>query len=101
MRRTVTLRYPATCAECGAELAKGDRARYYGPYKVYGIGCHARTDPATRPRRPSRMVDHDRERDAAYIAQAKQDAARDDAEDAAWADAPMGDGFRDLHEVTR
>ena len=50
MKRTLTLRYPATCAECGAELAAGDRARYYGPYRVYGIGCHARTDPATRPR---------------------------------------------------
>ena len=51
MRRTLTLRYPATCAECGAELAAGDRARYYGPYRVYGIDCHARTDPATRPSR--------------------------------------------------
>ncbi len=65
MRRTVTLRYPATCADCGAELAAGEKARYYGPYRVYGIGCHARSDPATRPkRRPSRMLDYERERAA-------------------------------------
>ena len=40
MSRTITLRYPATCRDCGAKLAKGARARYYGRGRVYGIDCH-------------------------------------------------------------
>jgi len=71
MRRTLTLRHPATCAECGAELAVGDRARYYVPYRFYGIGCHARTDPASRPKR---LRVSKAEARGQRIANAKQDA---------------------------
>ncbi len=39
--RTIRLRYPARCADCGAELPQGAKAKYYGPRRVYGIGCHA------------------------------------------------------------
>ena len=82
MRRTLTLRHPTTCADCGAELAAGDRARYYGPYRVYGIGCHARTDPATRPRR-SKV-----EQRGQRIAAANQDAW-DRARGVEWEDRPV------------
>jgi len=45
MKRIITLRYPATCADCGASLEAGDPARYYGRGRVYGTECHEK--PAT------------------------------------------------------
>jgi hypothetical protein len=38
----ISLRYPASCAECGAELAVGEQARWYGRGRVYGLSCHGR-----------------------------------------------------------
>ncbi len=40
MKKVITLRYAAVCADCGAKLEKGDRARYYGRGRVYGVDCH-------------------------------------------------------------
>lgn len=42
MKRTIKLKYPAVCADCGEDLEPGDRARYYGPGRVYGVDCHER-----------------------------------------------------------
>ncbi len=42
-RRTINLKWPAQCRDCGAALAAGTPARYYGKGKVYGIGCHEDT----------------------------------------------------------
>lgn len=65
--RTITLRHPARCADCGAELNPGGKAKCYPGGKVYGIGCHAKpTNPngssrlpraTRRPRYP--MIDYD------------------------------------------
>ena len=40
MARTITLKYNATCRDCGTKLAAGERARYYGRGRVYGTECH-------------------------------------------------------------
>ena len=40
-KRVITLRYAATCRDCGAHLPVGSRARYYGRGKVYGVNCHS------------------------------------------------------------
>jgi hypothetical protein len=42
MAKTITLKYAAKCADpgCGAELAVGDKAKWYGRGKVYGLNCH-------------------------------------------------------------
>lgn len=40
MAKTISLKYPAACAECGTSLEVGARARWYGRGRVYGIGCH-------------------------------------------------------------
>ncbi len=49
MARTITLKYDATCLDCGTKLAAGERARYYGRGRVYGIECHEQ-----KPQRQSR-----------------------------------------------
>jgi ribosomal protein L37AE/L43A len=53
-RRVISLKYPATCADCGADLEVGDEARYYGRGRVYGVACHDRdrtaSDAPARPR---------------------------------------------------
>ena len=41
MSRTINLKRPAICADCGADLPAGTRARYYGPRKIYGTECHS------------------------------------------------------------
>jgi hypothetical protein len=46
MARRITLKYPATCKECGADLPAGIKARYYGKGRVYGIDCHEDTRTA-------------------------------------------------------
>ncbi len=43
-------KYADVCRDCGAELPVGHLIRYYGPGRVYGIGCHAKPEqlePAT------------------------------------------------------
>ncbi len=41
-KRILSLRYAATCADCGTALEVGAPARYYGRGKVYGTECHER-----------------------------------------------------------
>lgn len=43
----ITLRRAGKCAECGAALPAGVRARWYRNGAVYGLDCHE----AARPRR--------------------------------------------------
>ncbi len=40
MARTITLKYDATCKDCGTEIAAGETARWYGRGRVYGTTCH-------------------------------------------------------------
>jgi len=42
MASTITLRYDATCRDCGARLPAGTRARYYKRGFIYGLDCHPR-----------------------------------------------------------
>jgi len=51
--KTITLKWPATCADCGADLPVGTRARYYGRGRVYGIECHEQ-NPRQNGRRAKR-----------------------------------------------
>ena len=48
MARTITLKYEAQCADCGAPLIPGDRARYYGKGQVYGVDCHTKSESMER-----------------------------------------------------
>lgn len=36
----ITLKHDATCADCGAVLAAGTRARFYRNGTIYGDECH-------------------------------------------------------------
>ena len=60
MSRQIKLRYAARCADCGAHLAVGSLARYYGRGRIYGLECH--------PHHPQRHT-------AAEVAQAERDGA--------------------------
>jgi hypothetical protein len=42
MAKTITLKFEGKCADksCGAILAVGAQAKWYGKGRVYGIGCH-------------------------------------------------------------
>ena len=40
MARTITLKFPGTCRDCGSALAIGALARWYGRGRVYGVGSH-------------------------------------------------------------
>ena len=51
MARLITLKYPATCEDCGAQLKKGQEARYYGFGRVYGASCHEQNKPVTKRKR--------------------------------------------------
>jgi DNA polymerase-3 subunit beta len=44
MVKVIDLQYPARCSDCGAELAVGTAARYYGRGRIYGLECHGRPD---------------------------------------------------------
>jgi len=46
MARTITLKFPGTCRDCGSGLAVGALARWYGRGRIYGIGCHAKPGEA-------------------------------------------------------
>ena len=48
MAKQITLKYDATCKDCGAHLEAGTLARYYGKGRIYGIGCHADNRSADR-----------------------------------------------------
>jgi len=45
--KIITLDRPGTCNDCGSHLPIGTRAKYYGPGRLYGIGCHVK--PASLP----------------------------------------------------
>jgi len=38
--KTISLKYAGKCADCGAHLPAGTKAKYYGPRKIYGLSCH-------------------------------------------------------------
>lgn len=38
----ITVKFATKCVECKATINVGDKARYYGAGKTYGIGCHER-----------------------------------------------------------
>jgi len=40
MYRNLITKYTGTCADCGAELPAGTKARYYGRGRLYGVDCH-------------------------------------------------------------
>ena len=40
MARIITTKYAGKCADCGATLPVGTRARWYGRGKLYGLDCH-------------------------------------------------------------
>ena len=44
MAATITLRFAATCRDCGADLPAGTVARFYGRGRVYGTTCHANSE---------------------------------------------------------
>ena len=46
-RKTITLKFAGKCADCGAVLPVGTRARWYGRGRVYGLDCHEDTRHAT------------------------------------------------------
>jgi hypothetical protein len=60
MARTITLKYEANCKDCGAHLAAGTLARYYGRGKVYGTDCHEQK-PKRANHRPRPLSDHESE----------------------------------------
>ncbi len=47
-RKTITLKFAGKCRDCGAVLAVGSRARWYGRGRVYGMDCHEDTRGATK-----------------------------------------------------
>ncbi len=56
-RRVIHLRWPATCADCGASLPKGAEVRYYGSKQVYGLHCHRGEAVARALRREAEGAD--------------------------------------------
>lgn len=54
MPATISLRRAAKCADCGADLPVGTRAKWYRNGSVYGLTCHAR--PANLPTRRDRAA---------------------------------------------
>jgi len=38
----ITLRRDATCKQCGAAIAAGEKAKWYRNGDVYGLDCHTR-----------------------------------------------------------
>ena len=54
MAKTIVLKYQGKCADCGAILPIGSKARWYGRGRVYGIGCHEKAEYTTsNGRKPS------------------------------------------------
>ncbi len=51
-RKTITLKFEGKCADCGAVLAVGSRARWYGRGRVYGLDCHEDTRDTTKTHDP-------------------------------------------------
>ena len=47
MYRNLITKYTGACADCGAELPAGTKARYYGRGRLYGVDCHEDTAKTT------------------------------------------------------
>jgi len=47
--KIITLKFAGRCADCGADLPVGSKAKWCGRGRVYGIGCHEK--PADLPAR--------------------------------------------------
>lgn len=43
----IVVKFATSCADCGTPIMVGEKARYYGPGKSYGIGCHESKGRAT------------------------------------------------------
>jgi len=41
MAKTIILKFAGKCYDCGASLAPGTKAKWYGRGRVYGLDCHA------------------------------------------------------------
>ena len=52
MAKIITLKYAGKCADCGASLPAGTRAKWYGRGRVYGLDCHERTYNTRDGRKP-------------------------------------------------
>jgi len=50
--RGITLKYDGECADCGAFLAKGTTARWYGRGRIYGYTCHSKQENSDRKPEP-------------------------------------------------
>jgi hypothetical protein len=61
MAKKITLKYEAECKDCGALLAAGTLARYYGRGRIYGIGCHEDTRKTNGNGRPVALSDEQHE----------------------------------------
>lgn len=55
----ITLKREATCAECGATLPPGTRARWYRNGAVYGLSCHEQAPRGARRGRRGRSSARD------------------------------------------
>jgi hypothetical protein len=48
----ITLKRPANCRDCGAQLAAGERANWYRNGAVYGLTCHTHRASSGRREEP-------------------------------------------------
>ena len=95
MPRTITTKFPGACADCGADIAEGAEARYYGRGRIYGIGCHAKGDGPNVTAALDRAAIAASEAYAAYVAAHYTTPAFNVVENA------PGDMFHDASKPTR
>lgn len=43
----IEVKFESLCKECGAVISVGEKGRYYGSGRIYGIGCHERKGKET------------------------------------------------------
>ncbi len=74
--RTITLRYAATCRDCGAGLPEGTQARYYGRGRVFGLDCHNQQDGRSRAPQAGQRAEQAAEAsmERAYAGEAEYDS---------------------------
>lgn len=60
MAKIIKLKYPGRCADCGARLPVGSRAKWYGRGRVYGLDCHGDSKSAFQrgDRSPGAIASH-------------------------------------------
>lgn len=78
MPRIINLKYAAVCKDCGATLEVGDRARYYGRGKIYGVDCHDRPsdESLAADRAEAREAQRERQRDDHEYAMGQMEGRR-------------------------